>query len=250
MTEYRIDDLARAAGTTTRNVRAYQDRGLLPPPRRQGRVGVYDDGHLARLRLIASMLNRGYATAQIAELITAWEQSKDITDVLGVEQAVTSPWVEETPVQIETAALREMLGNDEVYDRLLLTGIVTSDGEKSTIASPQLVNVFLELLTFGFTPAQAVDLNDQVLPAIDEIARRMVEAAAERIVTDHGATWVPEGDELAELTETLNRMRRLAITSVQVNFARAMEKNVEAVLGEHIHRVMTAGATAADDGAA
>ena len=30
MAEYRIDDLARAAGTTVRNVRAYQDRGLLP----------------------------------------------------------------------------------------------------------------------------------------------------------------------------------------------------------------------------
>ena len=32
MAEYRIDDLARAAGTTARNVRAYQERGLLPPP--------------------------------------------------------------------------------------------------------------------------------------------------------------------------------------------------------------------------
>ena len=31
--DYRIDELAREAGTTVRNVRAYQDRGLLPPPR-------------------------------------------------------------------------------------------------------------------------------------------------------------------------------------------------------------------------
>jgi hypothetical protein len=143
-----------------------------------------------------------------------------------------------------------MLGDRDVYDRLVRMGLVTTDGAKSQIASPQLVNVFLELLTFGFTPAQAVDLNDQISPAIDEIARRMVEAAADRIFAEHGATWVPEGDELEELTETLNRMRQLAITSVQVNFARAMEKNVEEVLGEHIHRVMTAGATGADDGAA
>ena len=250
MTDYRIDDLARAAGTTTRNVRAYQDRGLLPPPRRQGRVGVYDDGHLARLRLIGSMLNRGYATAQIAELITAWEQSKDITDVLGVEQAVTSPWVEEAPVQIQTAALRDLLGDDGLYERLLAAGLVSTDGQTSTLSSPQLVNVFLELQGFGFTPAEAIDLNDQIVPAIDEVARRMVEAAADRIVADHGETWVPEGDELGEFTETLNRMRRIAVTSVQVNFARAMEKHVEAMLGEHIHRVMSAGQSAADDGAA
>lgn len=250
MPEYRIDDLARAAGMTTRNVRAYQDRGLLPPPRRQGRVGVYDDGHLARLRLIASMLNRGYATAQIAELITAWEQSKDITDVLGVEQAVTSPWVEETPVRIETTALREMLNDEELYQRLLERELVTTDGEISTLPSPQLLNVFLELQGFGFSPAEALDLNDQILPAIDEVARRMVEGAADRIVAEHGATWVPQGDELTELTETLNRMRRIAVTSVQVNFARAMEKHVETMLGEHIHRVMTAGETSANDGAA
>lgn len=31
MPEYLLDDIARAAGTTTRNVRAYAERGLLPP---------------------------------------------------------------------------------------------------------------------------------------------------------------------------------------------------------------------------
>src|SRR3546814_2435836 len=33
--EYTIDELARVAGTTVRNVRAYQDRGLLSPPERR-----------------------------------------------------------------------------------------------------------------------------------------------------------------------------------------------------------------------
>ncbi|PRC58401.1 MerR family transcriptional regulator, partial [Mycobacterium sp. ITM-2017-0098] len=35
--EYRIDELARLAGTTTRNIRVYRDRGLLHPPLRVGR---------------------------------------------------------------------------------------------------------------------------------------------------------------------------------------------------------------------
>ena len=34
--EYTIDELARAAESTTRNIRAYQDRGLLPPPTKAG----------------------------------------------------------------------------------------------------------------------------------------------------------------------------------------------------------------------
>lgn len=248
--EYRIDELAQAAGMTTRNVRAYQDRKLLPPPRRVGRVGLYDEGHLARLRLIGSMLNRGYNTAQISELITAWEQSKDITDVLGVEQAVTKPWTEETPAHVETAAVVEMLGGQDLFDRLGRLGLITTDGDMSTLTSPQLVAVFLELVSFGFTPARAIELNEQIVPVIDEVARQMVEAAADLLVGAHGDTWVPEGDELASVAETLQRMRALAMTSLQVNFAHAMEKNVEAVLGEHIHRVMTLGARAADDGAA
>jgi DNA-binding transcriptional MerR regulator len=145
--EYRIDELAQAAGMTTRNVRAYQDRKLLPPPRRVGRVAIYDDGHLARLRLIGSMLNRGYNTAQISELITAWEQSKDITDVLGVEQAVTAPWSEETAMRIESAAVVSMLGGQELYDKLVQLGLIVDEGEMSTLTSPQLVSVFLELVS-------------------------------------------------------------------------------------------------------
>src|SRR2546429_380483 len=40
MTDYRVDDLARAAGTTARNGRPYQERGWLPPPRPVGRGRV------------------------------------------------------------------------------------------------------------------------------------------------------------------------------------------------------------------
>jgi DNA-binding transcriptional MerR regulator len=255
MAEYRIDDLARAAGTTTRNVRAYQDRGLLPPPRRSGRIGLYDDGHLARLRLIASMLTRGYNTAQIAELITAWEQSKDITDVLGVEQAVTDRWSEDAPLTIDTTAVRELLGDSDLYERLVGLGLITatdSDAATSLIASPQLVNVFVELVGFGFTAAQAVELHERITPLIERLAREMVGSAADLIIAEHGAAWVPDGDELGPFTETLHQMRALAMSSMQVNFAKAMESTVDEVLGEHIQRVISAsaGADESDHGAA
>src|SRR3954447_15951269 len=84
VTEYRIDDLARAAGTTVRNIRAYRDRGLVPPPRRHGRLALYDDTHVDRLRLIGGLLHRGYTLANIAELIEAWEGGRDVGELLGV----------------------------------------------------------------------------------------------------------------------------------------------------------------------
>ena len=86
--EYRIEDLARLAGTTTRNIRVYRDRGLLPPPLRVGRIALFNDTHLTRLRLITSMLDRGYNIAHVREMLSAWEEGKDLGDVLGLETAI------------------------------------------------------------------------------------------------------------------------------------------------------------------
>src|SRR5271169_6040455 len=95
--EYRIDDLARLAGTTTRNIRVYRDRGLLPPPLRVGRIALYNDSHLTRLRLITSMLDRGYTMAHVDEMISAWEEGKNLADVLGLETALVGTWAAEKP---------------------------------------------------------------------------------------------------------------------------------------------------------
>jgi DNA-binding transcriptional MerR regulator len=56
---YTLQELAMAAGMTVRNVRSYQTRGLIPPPRRQGRHSVYSSEHLRRLRQIHEARARG-----------------------------------------------------------------------------------------------------------------------------------------------------------------------------------------------
>ncbi len=89
--EYRIDDLARLAGTTTRNIRVYRDRGLLPPPLRVGRIALFNDTHLTRLRLITSMLDRGYNIAHVREMLSAWEEGKNLGDVLAWKRPSWAP---------------------------------------------------------------------------------------------------------------------------------------------------------------
>src|SRR5437868_4842857 len=95
--EYTIDELARAAGTTVRNVRSYQDRGLIDPPERRGRVGIYTQAHLGRLRLINHLLARGYTLANIMELLKAIVEGHDLRSILGLETAISSPWNSEAP---------------------------------------------------------------------------------------------------------------------------------------------------------
>src|SRR5260370_15586074 len=68
-----VDQLARAGGTTTRQVRALQSHGLLPHPRIVGRTGYYDNEHLERLRSVLRLQAEGFSLAALAALLRAWE---------------------------------------------------------------------------------------------------------------------------------------------------------------------------------
>ena len=95
MAEYRIDDLAREAGTTTRNVRVYQENGLLPRPQRRGRVAIYTDRHLSQLQAIVRLLSEGFTVKHILKFLTGLQRGEGLVEVLDLaelEELVISPW--------------------------------------------------------------------------------------------------------------------------------------------------------------
>ena len=66
---YRVAELAELADTSVDTVRFYQHRGLLDPPRREGRVAYYDDSHVERLRRIRELKDQGLTLQTIKRLI-------------------------------------------------------------------------------------------------------------------------------------------------------------------------------------
>lgn len=64
-TRYSLADLARVAGVTPRTVRYYIAQGLLPGANDPGSAAWYDDGHLARLRLVRDLQRRHLPLAEI-----------------------------------------------------------------------------------------------------------------------------------------------------------------------------------------
>ena len=66
-----IYQLAHEAGIPTSTVRRYQNRGLLPPSRRRGRMGYYNAEHRDRLRLIAHLRERGFEEGGQSRLRTS-----------------------------------------------------------------------------------------------------------------------------------------------------------------------------------
>jgi len=66
---YRVEQLAEQAGISVILLRSYQSKGLLPPPRHQGRVALYGPEHLERLQRIADLKTRGYPLKVISVLL-------------------------------------------------------------------------------------------------------------------------------------------------------------------------------------
>jgi DNA-binding transcriptional MerR regulator len=236
--EYRIDDLARAAGMTVRNVRVYQDRGLLPPPERRGRVGWYSDAHLARLRLISSLLERGYTFATIAELLEAWAQGRDLTDLLGLEDALTRPWSEEAAERISMRELVDLLGSEVtpgVIKRALNLGLIAREGTHFVVRSPQLLETARVLLGAGISLPLVLDLAELLVQDMRRVAHNFVTLISQELFGD-SPDGLPAPSELQRSAELVEKLRPRAQRAILAVFALEMEHEVAAMLGETTRR--------------
>jgi DNA-binding transcriptional MerR regulator len=239
--EYRIDDLARLAGSTTRNVRVYRDRGLLPPPLRVGRIALYNDTHLTRLRLITSMLNRGYNIAHVREMLSAWEEGKNLGDVLGLESAIVGTWTTEKSQTMALAEAQRLINDANAFERLVGLQVIRVDGAQATITRPKLIEAFNEIRGYGVSMDKLIDLHEHVVPLVDQISELLVRAGAEHVADRiKPREALPADTEIAELITMLVRFRTQAVASVTATLASSIESTIESmvssILAEYLER--------------
>ncbi|MGB3354012.1 MAG: MerR family transcriptional regulator [Mycobacterium sp.] len=231
--EYRIEDLARLAGTTTRNIRVYRDRGLLHPPLRVGRIALFNDTHLTRLRMITSLLDRGYNIAHVNEMLSAWEQGKDVGDMLGLESAISGSWAAEKPQRMSLAEARTLVDDDAGFDRMITLGVIKleNDGVDATIMRPKLIEAFNEIRQYGVDTGKLIDIHEQITPLVDQISSILVRAGVDHIGDrlNPGAE-LPPDTEMAELITMLVRFRTVAVSAVTATLTSSIEANVESVV--------------------
>jgi DNA-binding transcriptional MerR regulator len=75
--DYRVEEIARAAGVAVDTVRFYQSRGLLPPPERRGRIAIYGDAHLERVRRIRELNRQGLTLEAVRRVLEEREARPD-----------------------------------------------------------------------------------------------------------------------------------------------------------------------------
>ncbi|OBJ14698.1 MerR family transcriptional regulator [Mycobacterium colombiense] len=230
--EYRIDDLARLAGTTTRNIRVYRDRGLLPPPLRVGRIALFNDTHLTRLRLITSMLDRGYNIAHVREMLSAWEEGKNLGDVLGLETAIAGTWTTEKPETMALADAQRLVNDADAFERLVALQVIRIDGTQATVTRPKLIEAFNEIRGYGVKFDKLIDLHERIVPEIDKISDMLVRAGAEHVLDRiKPGEPLPADAEIAELITMLVRFRTQAVATVTATLASSIESNIESLVG-------------------
>ncbi|MCX7070857.1 MAG: MerR family transcriptional regulator [Gammaproteobacteria bacterium] len=238
--EYTIDELARQAGTTVRNVRAYQDRGIIPPPERRGRAGVYNAEHLSRLRIIGQLLARGYTLSSIGELIEALDQGQNLAQVIGIESAVASPWTDEQPMTYSLPDLIKLFEGN--FDPRVLATVVDLDilhqqGAKFVAPSPKMIIAAAELVKTGIPLADMLDVVSQLRANVERAAEAMVQLIDKHLLEKYG-DGLPPPEESAEIGDLIWRLRPLVEMAVHAEVSRAMQRAATQHLGDRLSHVL------------
>ena len=204
-------------------------------PRRQGRIGLYNDAHLSRLRLIGRLLARGYTFATIGELFSAWNEGRDLADTLGLREALTAPWTEEKPIRLSRAEVTKRFGlpfSDEIIDRAVELGIVVRDRGSFIVPSPSLFDAGAELAAAGVPIDVVLDLAAALQNDMTRVAQRFISVMLTHVVQsdDGGHLTAPLSGEVAE---RLLRLRPYAQRTVDAALLQAMQRETDRLL-EHL----------------
>jgi DNA-binding transcriptional MerR regulator len=202
-----MEELARLAGITVRTLRFYRERKLIAPPRREGRIAWYDDQHLARLRTISALLERGHTLNGIAELAEAFDHGRDVGDLLGLDAPT-----EETPVRLTPEELADHFAGEVTPENLataLELGYLGTDGEEIVHISRRLLEVSSALVREGIPLADVLDAGKRVREHADALAELFAD-----LVLRHA----PEED--------LQRLRPLARSVVDAELSLALDRRL------------------------
>lgn len=233
--EFTIDELARVANTTVRNVRAYQDRGLLEPPEKRGRVGFYNEGHLSRLKLIGQMLGRGYTLGNIQEMLDAINKGYDLHQLLGLTHAITSPWTDEAPKNFNPVHLATMFGTSLSRGALARTielGLLEPDGLRYRAPSPKILHAGSEMAKAGIPLTDLLDLIASLRNQLESFCDQAVSLFVKEL--DKYGDSLPPKDELPRLAELIWKIRPLAMTAIESEVSRALQKSASKFVDDRI----------------
>jgi DNA-binding transcriptional MerR regulator len=233
-----IEELSRRSGVTTRNIRAYQSRGLLSPPvvRPGSRAAKYSTDHLTRLRLVSRLQDRGFSLAGIGDLLEAWAEGKTVEQVLGIESALADSEEEPPPVVGEQeirAFLPEGVDPEQALRRLSATGLVVRGEQGYRVQHPTVMQLGLDAVAAGIPFETIPDEFVRLQEDLHRIAERFVGLYVTHVIEPFLAAGMP-AERLPAVLDGIKRLRKLAAEALLPLMRRAIADEIDAAVRVHL----------------
>ncbi|MET0389903.1 MAG: MerR family transcriptional regulator [Polyangiales bacterium] len=191
----------------SRTIRFYQAKGVLPAPRRHGRVAFYDDSHLERLKVVSELQDKGLRLRAIRDFILTPEtNSESVQQWLGLGQQIDRSLADD-PQLLTEDELNALLEHPPQGTLALLRqrGVITAQGhgltQRYVVESPALLKIAARLVEAGISFETTLRFYDILRKHMCRAADELVEHALKHLGKGFARSTRPE--DVAEAVKFL-----------------------------------------------
>lgn len=224
--ELTVDELAARVGVPVRTIRFYAGKRLLPPPRLEGRTGLYGPVHVARLELIRDLQQAGYTLAAIEQFLATLPHDAD-ADAVELFGTLLTPWVPEARTELTLDELADHLGRDvdanmlELLERSAVVEVLDDDRVSLT---PSQLEFGIRLLELDAPFDALIEAADIIRCHAAALAGELQRVFREKIIARHHDGATPE--DRARLRALAAGLRPLTVQSIVAAYQEALDREV------------------------
>lgn len=234
---YTIQQLAEISQTTIRNIRAYQERGIFPPPEKRGRIGIYRESHVVRLAIINQLLSRGYSIANIGEMLHAHERGQDINQFIGLNNLITNLWSSTNPVILsieELAARFSQPPSAEDIQYALQVGVLEiAEQHQVKISDGSLLQLAAILIDYHFSFRQLLDLVVKLRQTLNQAATSIANIGLSIILPPENPSDLTL-DQPDRPTQLVQQLQPLLTTIVDIEMGNALSRSFKEQMAQRM----------------
>ncbi len=219
---FRVEELALSSGLSVATIRYYQRLGLLDPPARRGRIGLYEQGHLLRLQEIRRLANRGLSLEQIGAVLSG----KDPLSAILSERTEGGAMLTRDDLKARSGLPAELI--DLAVEAGLLraskVAVGLEDAERFPHAALEMLEAAAALLREGVDQAALINLALRHDDYTDAMVSEAIDLFKESIPPESGRS------ELASLLQRLlPHVQRLVSSHFHLNLLRQIGERAAGV---------------------
>ena len=223
--ELTVDELAAKVGVPVRTIRFYAGKKLLPPPRLEGRTGLYGPVHVARLSLVRDLQQAGYTLAAIEQFLSTLPDDAD-AEAVELFGTLLVPWVPQETTVLTVDELADRLDRD-VDDHLcaqLEAANVLERRDDGTVAFTSAQLEFgLRLLDLDAPLDALVEAGQVIRRHASEMAEELQQVFRDRIIAQFDGA---SPDDRVRLRALAAGLRPLTIQAIVTAFQESLDREV------------------------